>query len=275
MPEDHTTSDGAAQNCGVISPFALAEQVSGRRIDWASVRNVPELLEDLLQTPYGELFDPVHEGPLYTGLRLDESLRLQRVRSPLLDVQVELDRTDLDLPFDGDGDIEVLRDLGPRFDTDDVGGIAVMRSETTPGGRLVLTLRLPDKDRLQRLHSVLNPELVKVISFDPEAVIAVDSGWTPPGGHWATNGEFFNEAAEFFDPVQGAVANCYYIAALGAIAWATPYRVAHMTRATAAGQTAFVDRVPFFKPDSGGTIDREIEVSESLPLNASGNVIYC
>jgi hypothetical protein len=275
MPEDPIKPDGTAQNSGVINPFALAEQVSGRRIDWDAVRNVPELLEDVLQTPYSELFDPVHDGPLYTGLRLDESLKLQRVRSPLLDVEVEVDRSDIDLPFNGNGDIRVLRDLGPRFDAEDVGGIPVLRSETTAGGRLVLTLRLPEKDRLQRLHSVLTPELVKVISFDPEAVMGADDSWTPPNGHWAVNGEFFNEAAEFFDPVQGAVANCYYIAALGAIAWATPYRVAHVTRATGTGQSSFVDRFQFFKPDSGGALDKEIEVTEALPLNAAGNFIYC
>jgi hypothetical protein len=41
------------------------------------------------------------------------------------------------------------------------------------------------------------------------------------GSWYATRGDpgrFFNEATEFFDPVQGAVANCYYIAALSAVA---------------------------------------------------------
>ncbi|MGH3369121.1 MAG: C2 family cysteine protease [Nocardioidaceae bacterium] len=267
-------SEGTPQNCGVINPYALASYVSGRQIDWGSVRNSAALLEDILQTPYHELFDPVFDGPLYTGLQLDSHLKLQRVHSPLLDVTVELDRTDIDLPYDGDGNVRVLRDLAERFDTPDVGDIAVMRSETTSAGRLVLTLRLPDKDRLQRLHTVLTPDIVRAISFDPELKVVSD-GWTPPGGQWARSGDFFAETAEFSDPVQGSVANCYYIAAIAAIAWATPYRVAQTTRATGTAQEAFVDRVQFFKPDSGGVLDKDIEVTESLPQTSGGAFIYC
>lgn len=266
-------AEGTPQNCGVINPYALAEYVTGRRIDWGSVPDRAALLEDVLQTPYDELFDPVHEGPLYTGLQLDADLNLQRVRSPLLDVEVELDRTDIDLPYDGDGEIRVLRDLAPRFDTQDVGDIAVLRSESTGGGRLVLTLRIPDKDRLRRLHAVLTPSIVQAIAFDPELKVVSD-GWTPPGGHWATSGRFFAETAEFFDPVQGSVANCYYIAALGAVAWATPKHVVHSTRATGMGQEAFVDTMRFFKPDGGG-MDKEIEVTESVPQTSGGSFIYC
>ncbi|HSV38859.1 MAG TPA: C2 family cysteine protease [Nocardioidaceae bacterium] len=267
-------TEGTPQNCGVINPYALAEVIAGRRINWSSVQNRAELLEDLLQTPYAELFDPVHEGPLYTGLKLDKDLNLKQVRSPLLDVVVELDRNDLDLPFNGDGDVRMLRDLGPRFDVKDVGDIAVARTETSPGGNLIVTLRLPDKTRLERLHTVLTPDLVRLISYDPE-FIHVDDGWTPPGGQWGLTGEFFNEAAEFFDPVQGAVANCYYIAALSAMAWATPNKIVHSTRATGGAQSMFTDRISFYKPDSGGTVDKDIEVTEALPLSSGGGFIYC
>ena len=266
-------SEGTPQNCGVINAYALAEFIAGRRIDWSAVSDRAGMLEDILQTPYSELFDRVHERPLYTGLRLDENLQLARVRSLLLDVTVDLDRLDNDLPYDGDGDVRVLRDLGPRFDTAEVGYIPVLRSETTSSGRMLLTLRLPDKHRLERLHAVLTPDIVRAISFDPE--LKITDGWTPPGGSWAWTGDFFNEGAEFFDPVQGNVANCYYIAALAAAAWATPYRIAHTTRATGMPQESFTDRVQFFKPDSGGVLDKEVEVSESLPLTASGGYICC
>ena len=60
---------------------------------------------------------------------------------------------------------------------------------------------------------------------------------------WADPGEFFDEAAEFFDPVQGAVGDCYLIAALASIAWARPYLIAQMTRATGTGPQAFVDMI--------------------------------
>ena len=190
--------EGTPQNSGVINPYALAELIAGRRIDWSAVSDRAGMLEDILQTPYAELFDPVHEGPLYTGLRLDQDLALQRVRSPLLDVTVDLDRYDIDLPYDGDGDVRMLRDLGPRFDTSDVGTIPVVRSETTAGGRMLLTLRLPDKHRLERLHTVLTPDVVRSISFDTE--LKVTDGWTPPGGTWARTGDFFKRAPSSSTP---------------------------------------------------------------------------
>ncbi len=72
------------------------------------------------------------------------------------------------------------------------------------------------------------------------------------------------------------MANCYYIAALSAVAWAMPYRIIHMTRATGVAQEHFTNMIRFYKPDSGGALDREIEVTDSVPVNtASGWFIYC
>jgi hypothetical protein len=166
-----------------------------------------------------------------------------------------------------------LADLGPRFATKDVGTIHVLHARTVEGGRLQLTLRLPEEERLNRLARVLTPEILQSIARDPK--VKVSDGWTPPGGTWGDVGQFFMETAEFFDPVQGAVANCYYIAALSAIAWATPRAIAQSTRATGADQQQFVDIIRFYKPDSGGAVDREIEITETIPLGAGGNPMYC
>lgn len=262
----------AAQNCGVINPYALAEVVAGRRIDWASA-DAPRLLEDLLQTPYDELFDPVYGGPLYTGLTLDKDLRLKPERSPLFDVRIELPADDSQVRFGDELEVRTLADLGPRFATRDIGSIPVVHARTVDGGRLQLTLRLPDKERTARLASVLSPDVLRTITLDPK--LDISDGWTPPGGVWGDVGTFFRETAEFFDPVQGAVANCYYIAALSAVAWATPLKIAQTTRATGTGQQQFVDTIRFYRPDSGGVLDREIEVTETIPLGSGGNPIYC
>src|SRR5205809_3884906 len=89
---------------------------------------------------------------------------------------------------------------------------------------------------------------------------------------WTDPGEFFDEAAEFFDPVQGAVGDCYLIAALASIAWARPYLIAQLTRATGTGQQAFVDMIEIHE----GATTKQVEVTEKLPLNAPGNTyIYC
>ncbi|MDQ3640654.1 MAG: C2 family cysteine protease [Actinomycetota bacterium] len=268
----------ATANTGVINPYALAEQIAGRRIDWKSVPSVPELLEDLLQTPYAELFDPAFGGPLYTGLQLDADLRLQRVHSPLLDVAPDTRTNDLDQATGGFGDIRILADLAERFRVKDVGRIGVSNAAALVD-RLVLTIPLPEKERdsarFERLSRVLTPDLVNTIAFDPERFRKLEDGWTPPNGSWRDSGRFFNEAAEFFDPIQGAVANCYYIAALSAVAWATPYRINHLARATGLSQERFTNMIRFFKADSGGALDQEIEVTDTVPVNAGGATIYC
>jgi hypothetical protein len=269
-------SDGpnAAQRSAVINPYALAELITGRRIAWRQVENAPRLLEDILQTPYEELFDPKYGGPLYTGLRLDEKMNLVQERSPLLDIEVAVDVNDLDLPFELDNlDIKRLGDLAGRFDVKDVGTIEVQRAQIVGRNNLQLTVRLVDSDRLTRLARVITKEIVMTISPDLRRIVA--DGWTPPGGSWADQGRFFNEAAEFFDPIQGAVANCYYIAALSAVAWAMPYRISHMTRATGQNQEQFTNLIRFYKPDVIGQIDKEIEVTDRTPVSSGGNPIYC
>jgi len=141
-------------------------------------------------------------------------------------------------------------------------------------GRVQVTVELPRHLRQLQLARALGSSVVKSITFDSK-LHALDTGWTPPGGHWATAGTFFHETAEFFDPVQGAVANCYYIAALSAMAWASPFRIAHLTRATGNPQDQFNDMIRFCRPDSGGATDQEVQVTENLALSGGGNFIYC
>src|SRR5882757_3513674 len=85
---------GVAQNNGVINPYALAEVIVDRKIPWNELPDAPRVLEDILQTPYEELFDPAFGGPLYTGLKLNSKLELVPERSPLLDVELNLDLND-------------------------------------------------------------------------------------------------------------------------------------------------------------------------------------
>lgn len=269
-PAPRATAPVDGPRSAVLNPYALAELIAGRRVEWRRIDNVPRALEDLLQTPYEELFDPIHGGPLYTGLRLTEDLKVVPQRSPLLDVTLSVDVSDIDQA--PDAEIWRLADLGPRFRVHDVGSIPVASVRRVPG-RLELTLREPEADRLQRLARVLTPDVVRTISRDPGAASPPD--WTPPNGSWGDGGRFFDEAAEFFDPIQGSVANCYLIAALSAVAWASPYRIAHLTRATGLPNQQFTNLVRFYRPDSGGQIDREIEVTDRIPLTSWGAVLYC
>src|SRR5439155_10752159 len=85
LTKSKSRSPAQGQNSAVINPYALAELIAGRRISWKELSDAPRVLEQLLATPYEELFDPKYGGPLYIGHRLDDRLRLVRERSPLLD----------------------------------------------------------------------------------------------------------------------------------------------------------------------------------------------
>ena len=89
---------GAAAPGSVINPYALAEVVCGRRIDWRQVEDAPKLWRDL-GAPYQELFDPQFGGPLYLGLARQEGQEgggLRPERSPLLDIEPQSGGNDLE-----------------------------------------------------------------------------------------------------------------------------------------------------------------------------------
>jgi hypothetical protein len=199
-------------------------------------------------------------------------MELERAPLPYLDIKISEQANDLEVPLDSLASIERLADLGPRYRVDDVGSIRVQHAEII-GNRLRLVLVLPKEERLERLARVFTRNVLAKIAPDPEKV-GKNNDWTPPDATWSDAGRFFNETAEFFDPIQGAVANCYYIAALSAVAWAMPYRIRHLTRATGQGQETFANMIQFFKPDSGGQIDKEIEVTDTVPLNSWGGFLY-
>lgn len=84
---------------------------------------------------------------------------------------------------------------------------------------------------------------------------------------WVDPGTYFEEAAELSDPVQGAVGDCYFIAALSSVAWARTYLIAQRTRATGLNQPNFVDMIEFY--ENGKPV--KVEVTELLPLMPPSN----
>lgn len=96
-----------------------------------------------------------------------------------------------------------------------------------------------------------------------KALIEVEATTT-----WADPGDFFEEATEITDPIQGGLGDCYFIAALSSVAWARTYVIAQRTRATGTAQQQLVDMVEFFK----NGVSQKIEVNELLPLTSPGNV---
>ncbi len=272
------TPVGAAKT-GVINPFALAEQVAGRKLVWADDAANRRILETVLETPYEELFDPIHEGPLYMGLGLNAEGELIRKRPRMLDVTLDLQRSDAELPDPQAENLTTLKDLSRSFDVKDLSNLRISKVEPRAGSTLSMTVRLPDDARLAQLASVFSPQMIRDVTWvegDDEDAAGSAPDWTPSNSVWSDRGRFFNEASEFFDPVQGAVANCYFIAAMSAVAWAKPYGISHMSRATSGVQSGTTNMIRFYKPDSNGQVDKEIEVTDAVPVRqGSLSYIYC
>jgi hypothetical protein len=173
------------ENVGVSNPYALAEVVLKRRVNWKRIADPQKLLGKTLGMPYEELFDPKYGSPLYAGLRFQpKTMSMERVEIPA----------------------------------------------TAKGAHRALV------------------------------EVGATTAWVDPG-------DFFEEASELTDPVQGALGDCYFIAALSSVAWARTYVIAQRTRATGTAQQNFVDMIEFYK---GGKPEK-VEVTELLPLNSPSN----
>jgi hypothetical protein len=173
------------ENVGVANPYALAEVMLKRRVNWKRVADPRKLLEKTLGMPYEKLFDPKNDSPLYAGLKLNPKT-------------MSMERSEI--PSTAKGAFSALVDVGDS------------------------------------------------------------TVWVDPG-------DFFEETAEFADPIQGGLGDCYFIAALSSVAWSRPYVIAQRTRATGTGQQQFVDMIEFYKSGKA----EEAEVTELLPLNSPSN----
>jgi hypothetical protein len=265
IPEVKNPED-VIQRSAVMNPYALAELVAGRRIAWKEVADTRGMLEELLQTPYEELFDPKFDSPLYLGFHLTKDLQLEPAPLPAADAQPVIGGNDLEHTSLDDALIAKLADLGPLFNTKEIGNITVERASMNANA-IDLRIRMSDVLRRERLMRILTPEVIDLIVYDPNRLRV-----TLPT--WVDQGTFFHEAAEFFDPVQGAVANCYFIASLASVAWAHPFMIKQLTRATGLGQQQFVDMIRFYDP-ANGNAGHDVEVTELTPVTNTGQPIYC
>jgi hypothetical protein len=120
--------------------------------------------------------------------------------------------------------LKTLSDIH-KIGIDDLDTLSVKSGRLT-NGNLNLSLRVPQLDKT--ISKSVITEAMKNILFSG----APSTDWTPVGGEWKDQGDYFKDVTEYNDPIQGAVANCYFIAALAAVAWSDPYSIVHRVRAT-------------------------------------------
>jgi hypothetical protein len=205
----------------LANPYALAELAIGRRVKWKSIPDPEAFVEKTLGAPVERLCAPVPGNLVVSGMA---------------ESQGALE------------DIHAAR--GPR--------VASVKAHAAGG---------PLEDMLARLTPAAQERVIGALTGADASRGRAPApgggapGFTPAGAEWYDPGEFFAEGAEFFDPVQGGLGDCYLISALAAVAWSRPYVIALRQRDTGPDQQGFVDRIDF---NSGGV--KSIEVTERVPL---------
>lgn len=247
---------------GVINPYALTEAITGRKFDWKDAKSY-QILEETLETNYSELFDIKFNSPLYAGLELTKDNAVRALKSEDIKVRSTDKLESVNL-----SNIKTLNDLSATG-IKNLNTISVKNARLDKGDVKVV-LNIPKLNNTIN-NRLITPSIKNIIFGQGNA-----NGWTPAGTSWSDRGNFFNDVTEYNDPVQGAVGNCYFIAAIAAIAWATPYTIEHKVRATGTGETDRTNAIQFFTKGGGkDAATRLVEVTDNTIINAYNNPVYC
>ncbi|SPQ19866.1 0ecc612e-7f55-4799-a821-48e090405e89 [Thermothielavioides terrestris] len=205
---------------GAINPFALVEAILGRKVDWDEAAT-PLLLSSILQTDYEELFDMRFNSVLYAGSRLNE----RGDAAELIPTKDMHTLTEHDLVTPDFSRVEKLGDLAD-MGLKDLQDIKVKHAIMSNGNlRLTLEPRTLGKTlRSSQVTTTLRELCTPYRMHKKEE-------WTPPNGSWVDISACYRQDATMFtNPVQGAVANSWLIAALMSVAWSDPATIEHCSR---------------------------------------------
>ncbi|KIW88807.1 uncharacterized protein Z519_10291 [Cladophialophora bantiana CBS 173.52] len=250
---------------GAVNPYAFVEALIGRKMDRKSL-DAPQIISDVLQTDYNELFDMKYNSVLYAGLKLNTKENTAE-RLSAQDMHI-LTEDDLETPdLSKIEKVSDLHDIGLK----DIPSTRVKQA-WIQNGNLNLVLN-PHPLGKTLSNSAVTSSISELVTPFRQA----KGPWTPPNSSWRDMGDFFRDVTEFNDPVQGAVGNSWMIAAISAVAWADPYAIVHRTRATGESETKRVSAIHLYS--KGGRNDAptaKVEVTGDIVVNNSSNqVVYC
>ncbi|ELQ43343.1 hypothetical protein M0657_010065 [Pyricularia oryzae] len=244
---------------GAANPYAIVEAMLGRRIDKYNTQ-VTELMANVLQTDYDELFDMKHHSLLYAGLRLNEKER-KAERFTQKDMKI-LDERDLVTP--DLSRVQRIKDL-ERIGISDVDNIKV-KVARLQNGKLRLVLHAHQLGRTVTNREVTRSLNELITPFRRHHGDSRGGRWTPPNGSWrdmydyffqmfnrrlvedvnqfrigkeynmnalgqvTVNNKPFTAYNRFDDPQQGCSTNSWLIAALFSVYWSDPCSINRDTR---------------------------------------------
>jgi len=251
------------------NPYALAELIAGGPIDWQAVTDRRHLLEEVLRTPFEQLFDPKFDSPVYFGFGRDRRGQMKpKAIKPNKPEREDVRRDSERFPDLEDGGIQRLADLAP-YVGDPIGEVPIRSIAPSRAGGYVVEIGEGPKKRLDTLLPFYDERVLGRLIH----LVVRDLGWTPDGAAWVDTGQYFKEAAEFFDPVQGGLGDCWLIAAESSVAWALPYTFAQRSRATGSANEKFTNLIEFVDPANGNKLQFEA-TDETLVWSGTTSPLY-
>jgi len=186
-----------------------------------------------------------------TEVLLERKVNWSRIADPIKLVSRTLETPAEDL-FDGDRG-------SPIFATNGIHRDDTPRSKDGLQGKIERPLdKLPSLKLRPGMSERLIDRLRDLVLLRPEF------GETEyPGAVWQDIGDFFEEGTEFADPVQGALGDCWLIAAIASVAWTRTYAIVQRNRTIGSGNQDFVDAIDLAYAANDV---RRYEVSEKLPV---------
>jgi hypothetical protein len=232
---------------GAANPIALAELRAGRRIDWQG-EGVDKTLAQLLDLPTERLMDPKFGSPIYAGVPLDFSRSRCRAAPdpatllPALFAETPRAAELVDLRLVSDSILHAPPTNVRRLAADTAEQLATdLKGIAAPCQRQANREHLHRSSELQvasRLLELSEAKLVKpgtmLERLDRDFVI-INPDWfrhVLTDLNFGLPGEYFVDAPTATSPVQGALADCWLIAAMASVAWTRPELVAERVRRT-------------------------------------------
>ncbi len=288
---------------GAANPRALAELRAGREIEWSKEADGGEkLIAQLLDMPLRQVVDPKHGSAIYAGVPLHFGPGRSSVQvDPEADVRrlfettpraTELLRHDLisDAVLKSDG--VSLHQLSAQT----ADSLAEALRKVSPVGQQVAgsvqvqrAAELSTADRLNQLASATFVEAGKALGRLDRDYLILPPGWLQEllsDLDFGMHGEFFVDGPTATSPVQGALGDCWLIAAMASVAWTHSQLISERTRReNIVGAVDPGDADLFFELTDVLTIPVlfftitipfvfKLWIGERLPQSAGGGAIY-
>ena len=233
-----------------INPFALAEVVARRKFRWNKMKNPHEKLSEIFNVPQEKLF--AHDSIIINPTMRVEDGRVHHLKHSEARRRMRRfmdDETRQRIHHHGKGRGMRIKGLTLENTADRVMQAIALRSDSD----------FESAPQPPKGGANAKEQFTPIVAANDEQEI-----WNPEGIVWADKGSFFQDHAEWSDPMQGALGDCYFISSLCSVAWSRPYVIVNATCPAEDGNEDNPYHLVSFYNDKNKL--ESVEVSELLPV---------